>query len=95
MSMTFTINLTRPQVLALYTRFTYELDWEELDAADEGAMQAVVDTMNAASPNEDLDQVIEPVGPRTPWPRSGPGQQRAPAPGQHAPTPSRHQTSWN
>jgi hypothetical protein len=95
MSMTVTISLTRPQLLALYKLFTFELDWGEIDVTEEGAMQAVVDAMNAASPDEDLDEVTERVGPRTPWPRSGRGQQRPPAPGQHAPTPTRHETSWN
>jgi hypothetical protein len=71
MNMIVTVSLTRPQVLALYTRLTFELDWGDIDATEEGAMQAVVDALRAASPDENLDQVIERVGPNTPLPPSG------------------------
>jgi hypothetical protein len=75
MSTTINLNLTRPQVLALYTRLTFALDWGKLDATEADAIAVLVDAMRAASPDEDLDDAIERVGPNTPLPRSGRGQQ--------------------
>jgi hypothetical protein len=75
MSMTVTINLTRPQVLALYTMLTFEFDWGDIDAAQVSAIAAVIDAMNAASPDEDLDDATERVGPHTPYPRPKRSQQ--------------------